>query len=120
MRWSVVALKAHRTHAPTIGCLLAVLEWQIAYHKRICAKIVFVAAHSMPKLAPLKKQSQVRLNDLGRYIAVMSESNEFLEYFTGSVRPFRLAFHTDAVEAPTDVDNRGFCLDYVQQPCTNG
>ncbi|XP_055315358.1 uncharacterized protein LOC129575574 isoform X2 [Sitodiplosis mosellana] len=37
-----------------------------------------------------------------------------------SIRPFRLAFHSDAVEAPTDVDNKGFCLDYVQQPCTNG
>lgn len=36
------------------------------------------------------------------------------------IRPFRLAFHTDSVEAPNDVDNRGFCLDYVQQPCTNG
>lgn len=38
----------------------------------------------------------------------------------GSVRPFRLAFHSDAVEAPNDLDNRGFCLEYVQQPCTNG
>lgn len=38
----------------------------------------------------------------------------------GSVRPFRVSFHADAVEAPNDVDNRGFCLDYVQQPCTNG
>ncbi|XP_055840789.1 uncharacterized protein LOC129908368 [Episyrphus balteatus] len=37
-----------------------------------------------------------------------------------SVRPFRLYFHTDGIEAPLDVDNRGFCLDYVQQPCTNG
>ncbi|XP_061394015.1 uncharacterized protein LOC133329555 [Musca vetustissima] len=37
-----------------------------------------------------------------------------------SVRPFRLYFHTDGIEAPTDIDNRGFCLDYVQQPCTNG
>jgi len=36
------------------------------------------------------------------------------------VRPFRLNFHTDGVEAPNDIDNRGFCLDYVQQPCTNG
>ncbi|GJQ70913.1 hypothetical protein Trydic_g830 [Trypoxylus dichotomus] len=36
-----------------------------------------------------------------------------------SVKPFRLAFHTDSVEAPTDAGNRGFCLDYVQQPCTN-
>lgn len=38
----------------------------------------------------------------------------------GSLRPFRLHFHTDAVEAPNDIDNKGFCLDYVQQPCTNG
>ncbi|XP_314314.2 uncharacterized protein LOC1275085 [Anopheles gambiae] len=36
-----------------------------------------------------------------------------------TIRPFRLAFHTDSIEAPTDVDNRGFCLDYVQQPCTS-
>ncbi|CAD7082808.1 unnamed protein product [Hermetia illucens] len=39
---------------------------------------------------------------------------------TTTVRPFRLYFHTDGVESPIDVDNRGFCLDYVQQPCTNG
>ncbi|CRL03175.1 CLUMA_CG016282, isoform A [Clunio marinus] len=38
---------------------------------------------------------------------------------SSNIRPFRLAFHTDSVEAPTDVDNKGFCLDYVQQPCTN-
>lgn len=37
-----------------------------------------------------------------------------------NIRPFRLAFHTDGVEAPLDIDNRGFCLNYVQQPCTNG
>lgn len=37
-----------------------------------------------------------------------------------SVRPFRLFFHADAVEAPNDVDNKGFCIDFVQQPCTNG
>jgi len=36
-----------------------------------------------------------------------------------TIRPFRLAFHTDGVEAPLDIDNRGFCLNYVQQPCTN-
>lgn len=40
--------------------------------------------------------------------------------FIGNVRPFRVAFHTDAVESPMDMDNRGFCLDYVQKPCTNG
>lgn len=37
-----------------------------------------------------------------------------------AIRPFRLAFHTDGVEAPLDIDNKGFCLNYVQQPCTNG
>ncbi|XP_050684030.1 uncharacterized protein LOC126978945 [Leptidea sinapis] len=36
-----------------------------------------------------------------------------------TVKPFRLWFHTDSVEAPVDIDNRGFCLNYVQQPCTN-
>lgn len=39
---------------------------------------------------------------------------------SSNIRPFRLVFHTDSVEAPNDVDNRGFCLDYIQQPCTNG
>lgn len=39
--------------------------------------------------------------------------------FTGTVKPFRLWFHTDNVEAPVDVGNRGFCLNYIQQPCTN-
>lgn len=37
--------------------------------------------------------------------------------FTGSVRPFRLSFHTNSVEMPTDMGNRGFCLNYIQQPC---
>ncbi|CAB3226227.1 unnamed protein product [Arctia plantaginis] len=36
-----------------------------------------------------------------------------------TIKPFRLWFHTDNVEAPVDVGNRGFCLNYVQQPCTN-
>ncbi|XP_060827251.1 uncharacterized protein LOC132913189 [Bombus pascuorum] len=35
-----------------------------------------------------------------------------------TVKPFRLIFHTDSVEAPNDVGNRGFCLNYIQQPCT--
>ncbi|KAF7395941.1 hypothetical protein HZH68_009991 [Vespula germanica] len=35
-----------------------------------------------------------------------------------TVKPFRLIFHTDATEAPNDVGNRGFCLNYIQQPCT--
>ncbi|KAG7209970.1 hypothetical protein KM043_011559 [Ampulex compressa] len=35
-----------------------------------------------------------------------------------TVKPFRLIFHTDSTEAPNDTGNRGFCLNYVQQPCT--
>ncbi|XP_025075050.1 uncharacterized protein LOC105430978 isoform X2 [Pogonomyrmex barbatus] len=35
-----------------------------------------------------------------------------------TVKPFRLIFHTDSTEGPVDVGNRGFCLNYVQQPCT--
>lgn len=35
-----------------------------------------------------------------------------------TIKPFRLIFHTDSNEAPSDVGNRGFCLNYVQQPCT--
>ncbi|PBC33191.1 Cubilin [Apis cerana cerana] len=35
-----------------------------------------------------------------------------------TVKPFRLIFHTDSVEAPNDVGNKGFCLNYIQQPCT--
>ncbi|XP_071534346.1 uncharacterized protein [Panulirus ornatus] len=36
------------------------------------------------------------------------------------VKPFMLVYHTDGTEgsaAPTELNNRGFCLDYVQQPC---
>ncbi|XP_033207964.1 uncharacterized protein LOC117167267 [Belonocnema kinseyi] len=35
-----------------------------------------------------------------------------------TVKPFRLVFHTDGTESPNDVGNKGFCLNYVQQPCT--
>lgn len=42
----------------------------------------------------------------------------FLRFISGTVKPFRLIFHTDATEAPNDVGNRGFCLNYIQQPCT--
>lgn len=38
-------------------------------------------------------------------------------FIVGSVRPFRLSFHTNAVEMPNDMGNRGFCLNYIQQPC---
>ncbi|KAK4325635.1 hypothetical protein Pmani_003804 [Petrolisthes manimaculis] len=36
------------------------------------------------------------------------------------VRPFRIVYHTDATEgsaSPAELNNRGFCLDFVQQPC---
>lgn len=36
------------------------------------------------------------------------------------VKPFFLVYHTDATEgsaSPPELNNRGFCLNYVQQPC---
>ncbi|KAG5869495.1 hypothetical protein JTB14_013568 [Gonioctena quinquepunctata] len=36
-----------------------------------------------------------------------------------SAKPFILYFHTDGVEAPIDIDNRGFCINYIQQPCSS-
>ncbi|XP_073976186.1 uncharacterized protein [Rhodnius prolixus] len=36
-----------------------------------------------------------------------------------TVKPFRIVVHTDNIEAPNDMGNKGFCLNYVQQPCTN-
>nr|XP_018903764.1 PREDICTED: uncharacterized protein LOC109034848 [Bemisia tabaci] len=36
-----------------------------------------------------------------------------------NVRPFRISYHTNNVESPTDMGNRGFCLNYIQQPCTS-
>ena len=36
-------------------------------------------------------------------------------------KPFNLFVHTDSLEAsgnPPDSNNRGFCLNFVQQPCT--
>jgi len=54
------------------------------------------------------------------YLESLTLFNTLKNILTASVRPFRLYFHTDGVEAPNDIDNRGFCLDYVQQPCTNG
>ncbi|RZF44247.1 hypothetical protein LSTR_LSTR003887 [Laodelphax striatellus] len=37
----------------------------------------------------------------------------------GNVKPFRISFHSNNVESPNDMGNRGFCIEYVQQPCTN-
>jgi len=38
-------------------------------------------------------------------------------------KPFVLRVHTDSFEGTpdqdTDFSNRGFCLDFVQQPCTS-
>ncbi|CAG9864677.1 unnamed protein product [Phyllotreta striolata] len=36
-----------------------------------------------------------------------------------NVRPFHMYFHSDGVEAPNDIDNKGFCLNYIQVPCAN-
>ncbi|KAB0796698.1 hypothetical protein PPYR_10759 [Photinus pyralis] len=49
-----------------------------------------------------------------------TETNAMLSStLRSNVKPFRIWFHTDNVESPTDIGNRGFCLDYVQQPCSN-
>ena len=39
---------------------------------------------------------------------------------TGFRTPFNIYVHTNDREATTDTDsgNRGFCLNYVQQPCS--
>lgn len=71
----------------------------------------------MLKLARLIEQFKVIffIKKIGASVA-----NFIICKILGSVRPFRLSFHTDLIEAPNDIDNRGFCLDYTQQPCTNG
>ena len=42
---------------------------------------------------------------------------------SGFSKPFVLRVHTDSFEGTpdqdTDFSNRGFCLDFVQQPCTS-
>ena len=41
--------------------------------------------------------------------------------FAGFMKPFLISVHTDSLEgssAPAESNNRGFCLNYVQQPCT--
>ncbi|XP_026683401.1 uncharacterized protein LOC103514711 [Diaphorina citri] len=48
-----------------------------------------------------------------------TESSTVLATVYSTVKPFRLVYHTNNVESPTDMGNRGFCLNYVQQPCTN-
>ena len=39
---------------------------------------------------------------------------------SGFRTPFNVVVHTNSIETTTDGDtnNRGFCLDYVQQPCS--
>ncbi len=40
---------------------------------------------------------------------------------SGYVKPFVINVHTDGFEGgsnPAETLNRGFCLNYVQQPCT--
>ncbi|XP_059476250.1 uncharacterized protein LOC132197164 isoform X2 [Neocloeon triangulifer] len=36
-----------------------------------------------------------------------------------TVKPFRIIYHTNNIEFPNDQSNRGFALNYVQQPCSN-
>ena len=41
--------------------------------------------------------------------------------FLGYVAPFNIYVHTDSQEgsaADVETMNRGFCLDYIQQPCS--
>ncbi|XP_046998494.1 uncharacterized protein LOC124613816 [Schistocerca americana] len=51
----------------------------------------------------------------GTFSAEVGQQTAFVYSRT---RPFRLAFHTDSSEAPNDIGNRGFCLNYIQQPCS--
>ncbi len=40
---------------------------------------------------------------------------------SGFSTPFVINVHTNAVEgsgSPADTNNRGFCLNYIEQPCT--
>ena len=44
-----------------------------------------------------------------------------LIFLAGYAKPFIVNVRTNAVEgsgSPADTNNRGFCLNYVQQPCT--
>jgi len=41
-------------------------------------------------------------------------------FTSGFVTPFTIFHHTNELEGgdnPSEVDNRGFCLNYSQQPC---
>jgi len=43
-------------------------------------------------------------------------------FFLGFSKPFIIQVHTNGVESsgsPADTNNRGFCLNYVEQPCTS-
>ena len=37
---------------------------------------------------------------------------------TSFSKPFNIRVHTDDVEGTAEDANRGFCFDFVQQPCT--
>ena len=41
---------------------------------------------------------------------------------TGYTKPFTIRVHTNGSEgsdSPAESTNRGFCLNYIQQPCTS-
>ena len=54
-------------------------------------------------------------------VAILNLNADLLtQNYSGYVRPFTINVHTDATEgtSPTaESANRGFCLNYVQQPC---
>ncbi len=48
-------------------------------------------------------------------------ANLILHWISGYAKPFTIHVHTNAIEGTQSVvesKNRGFCLNYVQQPCT--
>ena len=57
--------------------------------------------------------------DKSKLLAILN-LDLFTQNYSGYVRPFTINVHTDATEgtSPTaESANRGFCLNYVQQPC---
>ena len=46
----------------------------------------------------------------------------FMKPFPGYSKPFQISVHTDGAESsssPAETNNRGFCFNYVQQPCNS-
>ena len=46
----------------------------------------------------------------------------FVDKLSGYSKPFQIRVHTDGAEmasSPVETTNRGFCFNYVQQPCNS-